>query len=80
MPVRDRIFKSLTFVSIATSVVLGNWLHPYLEGQAVDDPFAVRLAIAILSLAFFAYSLLQKAGVFSLHTCRSRLRVPLLQV
>ncbi|HNL11873.1 MAG TPA: hypothetical protein PKM44_15270, partial [Turneriella sp.] len=59
MPLRERILKSLTFISIATSVVLGNWLHPYLEGQVVDDPFAVRIAIAVLALVFFVFSLLQ---------------------
>ncbi|MFZ5629839.1 MAG: ATP-binding protein [Spirochaetota bacterium] len=59
MPVSERILKSLTFLSIAASVVLGNWLHPYLEGQAVNDPFAVRVAIALLALVFFVLSLIQ---------------------
>ncbi|MFO1480640.1 MAG: response regulator [Turneriella sp.] len=57
MPLRERILKSLTFISIATSVVLGNWLHPYLEGQPVNDPLIIRIAIAAFSVCFFVLSL-----------------------
>jgi len=59
---RERVLKGLTFLSIAVSVLLGNWLHPYLEGQAVDDPFAIRIGIALLSLVFFLVALLPAAG------------------
>ncbi|HNE20779.1 MAG TPA: histidine kinase dimerization/phospho-acceptor domain-containing protein, partial [Turneriella sp.] len=57
MPLRDRILKSLTFLSIAGSIILGNWLHPYLEGQPVNDPLIIRIAIAAFSVCFFVLSL-----------------------
>lgn len=65
MAIREQLLQRLSFLTIAASVVAGNWLHPWLEGVPVEDPFVARIAIAAAATVFFFLSFLPRLSHYT---------------